>query len=422
MRNRTFAIIGGTLWGNRGAEAMVVTSMARVRDFEPDARFLLLSYYPGADRRLAAGKVAHVDNAKPQVLLLLHFPFALLCWFFRLLRIRVPDALLPGPVRRLRACAALLDVSGISFHDGRLAIVAYNVFCIWPALLLGVPVFHLSQAMGPFENTVNRLSARWFLSACRHSFARGRITADFMKPLGLPADRWSLAADVAFSFRDGDSITVENPDRVSALCDRLAAWRAEGRTVVALSPSSVVLGKTQEKGIPYVELLAREMARLHSLGHRVLVLPNATRAGGEGARNNDFFVIDLLRQAAERLGGVDAGAVAWVDFDLNTDSIRALIRQCDLLVTSRFHAMVAGLSVGTPTFVIGWSHKYEEVLEMFGCQDDAIDFAAMESELGPLVDAMLARREEKRALLAKHYPAVAASSGRQFELVRDQLG
>ena len=65
-------------------------------------------------------------------------------------------AALPGPVRRLRACSALFDVSGISFHDGRLAIVAYNVFCIWPALLLGVPVLHLSQAMGPFRNRVNR--------------------------------------------------------------------------------------------------------------------------------------------------------------------------------------------------------------------------------------------------------------------------
>ena len=158
MKQKTFAIIGGTLWGNRGAESMVVTTMGRVRETVPDASFLILSYYPAADRRLAGGAATPVavDDATPRTLLLMHFPFALLCWLFRKIGIRLPDGLLPGPVRRLRACSALFDVSGISFHDGRLAIVAYNVFCIWPALLLGVPVLHLSQAMGPFRNRVNR--------------------------------------------------------------------------------------------------------------------------------------------------------------------------------------------------------------------------------------------------------------------------
>lgn len=422
MKQKTFAIIGGTLWGNRGAEAMVVTTMGRIRETLPDAAFLILSYYPAADRRLAgdARTAVTVDDATPPTLLLLHFPFALLCWLFRKVGVRLPDGLLPGPVRRLRACSALFDVSGISFHDGRLAIVAYNVFCIWPALLLGVPVLHLSQAMGPFRNRINRLSARWFLGACRHSFARGRLTAGHVAALGLPAERWSTAADVAFSFRPGDSITRENDDRVAALHAELARVKAEGRKIVALSPSSVVLAKTGEAGIPYVDLLAKAAAHLHGLGHHILVLPNATRAGGEGARNNDFFVIAQLRQAMEREGsGVDPARVSWVDFDLNTDSIRKLVGECDLLVTSRFHAMVAGLALAVPTFVIGWSHKYEEVLELFGCEDDAIDFAAMRDTLLPQIDRMLAGLDERHARIAAALPQVVASSRRQFVLPDD---
>ncbi len=420
MKRKTFAIIGGTLWGNRGAEAMVVTTMGRVREALPEASFLILSYYPAADRRLAAdARDIAVDDATPPTLLLLHFPFALLCWLFRKVGIRLPSDILPGPVRRLRACSALFDVSGISFHDGRLAIVAYNVFCIWPALLLGVPVFRLSQAMGPFRNPVNRISARWFLGACRHSYARGRITAEHVATLGLSPGRSSTAADVAFSFRPGDSITRENDDKVAALQSELAHIKDAGNRIIALSPSSVVLKKA---GILYVDLLARAAAHLHGLGHHVLVLPNATRAGGEGARNNDFVVIAQLRQAAERAGsGVDPTRILWVDFDLNTDSIRKLIGACDLLVTSRFHAMVAGLALAVPTFVIGWSHKYEEVLELFGCADDAIDFTAMHDTLLAEIDRRLDRLDERHARIAAALPQVAASSRQQFTLPDDIL-
>lgn len=423
MQQRQFAIVGGTLWGNRGAEAMVVTTIGRVREKVPDASFVILSYYPAADRRLAAPAGVKVDDATPRALVLVYFPFALLCWLFRLIGVRLPDAVLPRPVRRLRACATLFDVSGISFHDGRLAIVAYNVFCIWPALLLGVPVLHLSQAKGPFKHPLNRLAAKWFLGACRHSFARGRITAELVAPLGLPPDRWSTAADVAFSFRQGDSITHENDDKVAALHARLAALKNEGKRVVALSPSSVVLKKTSEAGIPYVDLLVAAAGHLEGLGYHLLVLPNATRAGGEGSRNNDFVVIAQMREAmARRDGGAGLAPVSWVDFDLNTDSIRTLIGECDLLVTSRFHAMVAGLALGVPTFVVGWSHKYEEVLELFGCQDDAIDFAAMRERLASELDRVLAGLQERRERIAAALPQVTASSRSQFDRLDEILG
>ena len=46
-----------------------------------------------------------------------------------------------------------------------------------------------------------------------------------------------------------------------------------------------------------------------------------------------------------------------------------------MLVTSRFYAMVDGFALGLSTLVMGWSHQYEEVLEMFDCTDDALDFS-----------------------------------------------
>lgn len=423
MTGERYAIVGGTLAGNRGAEAMVTTTMARIRERRPDAGFLLLSYYPQRDRALLDAPRTTVATATPMHQLLVQTPWALLCWATRKLGLRWPDRVLPAAVREVRACTALLDVSGISFHDGRLGVLVYNVFCIWPALLHGVPVVHLSQARGPFRHPLNRWLSKRFLGACRYSFARGRATAAHMETLGLPADRWRIAADIAFGFRTGDSVTDEGADRIRPALDRMDAARAAGRATVALSPSSVVLGKTREAGIDYTGLLARAVLHLRDAGHHVLVLPNATRAGDNGLRNNDIPVIATIRDEVGRLAP-DAlrDDTTWIEQDVNTDAIRALIAPCRLLITSRFHAMVAGLSLGVPVFVVGWSHKYGEVLEMFGCQDDAIDFAQLDTNLLPAIDRALGLEADRRARIASARAQVEASSVSQFDTLVALLG
>ncbi|WP_058835571.1 polysaccharide pyruvyl transferase family protein [Luteimonas abyssi] len=422
MTRECYAIIGGTLWGNRGAEAMVTTTMARVRDHRPDARFLVLSYYPDRDRILLDSPHAAIASATPMHQLLVQAPWALLCWAARKIGLRWPDRLLPPSVRDLRACTAQLDVSGISFHDNRPGALIYNVFCVWPAILHGVPVVHLSQARGPFQTSLNRQLSKRFLGACRYVFARGRATAAHIETLGLPADRWRIAADIAFGFRAGDSVTDEGPDRIRGALERLRATRAAGREIVGLSPSAVVLGKTRTAGIDYIGLLARALLHLRASGYHVVVLPNATRAGVDALRNNDLPVIAKLRREVERLApdAIEANTT-WIEQDINTDAIRALIEPCKLLITSRFHAMVAGLSLGVPVFVVGWSHKYGEVLEMFGCQDDAVDFAQLDTTLLPAIDRTLALDADRRARIAAARNEVEASSASQFDALATLL-
>jgi polysaccharide pyruvyl transferase WcaK-like protein len=410
----TYGVVGGTLWGNRGAEAMVVTAVGRVRERDPDAAFLLLSYFPDRDRELLRDPAVTVVDARPLPTVLTWLG-ALTARGARLVGWRLPGAVLPAPARALRGCRALFDVSGISFHDGRLAVVAYNLLCVWPALLLGVPVVRLSQAMGPFRHPLNRLPARWVTRRSLHTFARGRLSADFLGQLGVPAGSWSVAPDVAFAYRPEYSLTVENEERVADLRERLARLRAAGTDVVALVPSSLVDGKTTADGGDYVGLLCTLVRDLLRRGAHVLVMPNATRAGLDVRRNNDITVITRLRdRVAAEPDGVDPAELSWVDFDLNTASIRSLAEQCTLLVTSRFHAMVAALALGVPPLVMGWSHKYQEVLEMFGCESAAVDFSAAGEQLGPMVDRLLAEHESIRTRIRATLPAVTAASVAQF--------
>jgi polysaccharide pyruvyl transferase WcaK-like protein len=403
----TYGVVGGTLWGNRGAEAMVVTTIGRVRERDPGAAFVLLSYFPDRDRELLRDEDVTVVDASPRPTVLT-WVGAVLCRIARLVGVRLPDALLPAPVRALRGCRALFDVSGISFHDGRLTVVAYNLLCLWPALLLKVPVIRLSQAMGPFAHPLNRLPARWVTKRSAHTFARGRLTAGYLEGLGAPAGSWTVAPDVAFAYRPEYSLTAENDGQVAAQRERLATVRAGGTDVVALVPSSLV---HQKMGEEYVELLGTLVADLRRHGAHVLVMPNATRAGVAVPRNNDLTVVALLRESL----GAGTDDVSYVDFDLNTASIRSLAEQCTLVVTSRFHAMVAALALGVPPLVMGWSHKYEEVLEMFGCEADAVDFSQARDQLAPMVQRLLAEHEHTRERILKALPEVTEAAIAQFD-------
>jgi colanic acid/amylovoran biosynthesis protein len=418
MTVHTYGIIGGTLWGNRGAEAMVVTTIGRVRDRDPGAHFVLFSYMPERDRRLAEDPKVQVLDAGPRQVALVHFPFAVLCWLASLLRLSIPDAMLPSDVAVLRNCRVIFDVSGISFHDGRLAVVAYNVLCLWPAMMLKVPVVRLSQAMGPFRHPLNRLPARLVMTRSLQTYARGRLTADHLRGLNIPEARWTIAADVAFAYRDSDSITSENEDAVAAVLDRLKARAGTDIDVVAVVPSSLVLKKSIENEVDYVGQMAQLIRHLQRRGLHVLVMPNATRSGVDTLRNNDIVVVNELRsRLTSAPNAVEEDTITFVDFDLNTASIRSLIKKCELVVTSRFHAMVAALALGVPPLVLGWSHKYEEVLEMFGLSDNAIDFSSAEGEILPMVDRILDEAAAAREKLSAARHEVIRSAEAQFDVL-----
>ena len=373
-------VIGGSIWGNRGAEAMVATCIGHIRRTWPAARVCIFSYFPLQDRRILAAADVVVVDARPLALVFRLVPFSFLVHVAERMGFTIPDRYLPREVVELRRCRILLDVFGISFADGRAKFLPFNVLSILPAFLLRVPVIKMSQAMGPFRNPLNRTLARATLKRCAHVFARGSITASHLASLPLEAQRHSVAGDLAFLYRDADSLSCEGETEVTELLTRLTEARDGGSRVTGISPSSVVYLKARRNRFDYIALLATIIQRTLAVGDQVVVLPNATRQGSRSLRNNDLPVIELLRShCATRLSRADFRRVHWLQSDVNTRGIRAIIAGTDILVTSRFHAMIAALSVGTPPLVIGWSHKYDEVLQTFGSAAASFDIASLDA-------------------------------------------
>ncbi len=417
----TISIIGGTLWGNRGAQAMLETTIGVLRETMPEARFNIFSYYPKKDRELVSDARITVLSATPLSLATRHLWGALAGALIRSLGAAIPRTPFFRITRALAQSDILLDISGITFSDGREKFLLFNILCIWPAMLIGVPVVKMAQALGPFHRRLNRLFARLFLPRCRRIYARGAQSAGYLAELGCSESLYAVTADTAFLFRGEYSLTQENDHYVDELARRLRQNRDEGRKVIIISPSTLVEKESRKKRLDYGEKFFQVIRELCSGQHFFVFMPNATRMGSKKTHNNDLLTITDLRTRAEggALPGETLASTAWIDVDINAASIRRIISEGDLLVTSRYHAMISGLCLGVPTIVLGWGHKYSETMREFDLEGYSLDFGEKSADLANVIRTAIQETPSIRQKILKNQPKVASLAEKQFNGLKD---
>ncbi|MCD6577154.1 MAG: polysaccharide pyruvyl transferase family protein [Anaerolineaceae bacterium] len=419
-RSPTIAIIGGTIWGNRGAESMLTTTIGMINRIFPGAHFIIFSYYPVMDRQLVRDERITILSGKPISLATRHFIGAMIRAAMRLVGAKLPEGKFFKIARALSISDVLLDIGGITFSDGREKFLPFNILTIWPAMLLGVPVVKMAQAVGPFRKLINRFFAKIFLKRCCYIFARGEKTEAYLKDLKYPKEKTSTSADIAFLYKPEFSLTSENENTANTLVEKLKNVRAAGKSVVVLSPSVLVEKQSRQIGLDYIGVFLDAVNTLGTAAYHFVVVPNATREGSEKVHNNDLLVINAMKnRASEALLSVEL--IDWVDYDVNTAGIRRIIQQADVLVTSRYHAMIAGLCLSVPTLVIGWSHKYRETMAYFGLAEYALDFSRDDVHIAISIIDMLNKKQDIKTKIKKSLPVVRRMSELQFKYITQVL-
>ncbi len=193
-----------------------------------------------------------------------------------LLRVDV-SGLLPASVRDLSRSDALVDLAGVSFIDGREKFLPFNILTIWPAMLMGVPVFKLSQAVGPFRQTLNRRAAGRCSSAAACSCHAGRTTLEHVSELGIPADR-RLPGTGHRVLLPRAGLAVGRGCRGGHAAARPRRGATAAGASSGICPSSVIASKAAKEGWDYVGFLAEVVRTLVADGRLVVLFPNATRA------------------------------------------------------------------------------------------------------------------------------------------------
>ena len=395
-------IIGSALSGNKGASAMLESAIQTLGERVPDVKFTLLSMYPTEDRQQNHYKNLEIVAANPKQLGVSINSLALLYRLLPPLRPLIRNR--SKAIKALVSSQVLLDQGGITFTDGREKFLVYNIASILPALNVGTPVFKCAQAVGPFTNPINRIAAKTFLPKAEVLVTRGSITHKFAEDLGLK--NLYAGADYAFS------LELDGTEEASVAKQFELGFFDDGN-VVGLSPSVVLQKKVEARGGDYVGQMAAFINYLTAAGRKVLLVPHSVRTGTDKTHNND---LPLCREIFAKVNQFDQ--VLFLDRELSSQELRYLIGRCEYFVASRFHAMVSSLAMSVPSLVIGWSHKYKEVLEMFELEDWAFGHDKLETAyLQQRFEELVAAKYDVTAKLEKNLPTVKRRSVAQADLI-----
>lgn len=390
-----YVLIGSHLDGNKGAASMLEAAVQTLRSADPTASFSLLSVYPEGDRALNEYESLDVLRADALYLGVVINSLALL---YRLL----------PPLRRLlrrnlqiRAIAeadVFLDQGGITFVDGREIFLLYNLASILPALFIGTPVVKCSQAMGPFKGRLNRLCAKSVLPRIERILARGERSRQHLNELGL--SNVDLVADYAFAL---DVTQLAAAEAQKAL-DGTGFSRESVN--IGVFPSEVMRKKLAADGLSYEKLMVELIEKITlEFEACVYLIPHSIRRT-EKRHNNDIPVCDDIYAALK-----DKSSCVYLKEITSAQQIRYAIGKMDCVVVARFHAMVSALATATPVFVTGWSHKYQEVLDMFNLSHSALHESDLSLDAAMRgIREMVERKEIIRAQISSALPAVQKSA------------
>lgn len=398
-----FSAFAVSLTGNRGAVSMLVSAIDNLIGNNQKAHLTVFTVYPKSDEAVELPLRVALHNGSPSRLAFYLVPLCLLyrvASFFRLSFRR-----LPRDLQVLTDTDVVLAIGGTTFSDAQLFKVIYNVLCLLPGIILNKPIMLYSQTLGPFENRLNRLLAKWSLNRCSFVAPRGEGSLKSVRSLNLitPCEHF---ADAAFTLIVPDEIRDKMKNKYAYLEQK------RGR-IVGISVNSIVWEKATKIGIEHNEIWADFIQKLQHSGYTLLLIPHSLRPGKHSTHNNDLNLIKLIQNLLP-----NQEVIHVIDEPYNSKELRVLVGLCDYYIASRFHAMISALCEAVPVAVFGWGyHKYWEVMNEFDLSEYCWDASELTvAKLWNAFERVLSDTDVIREKMLANLPKVQALSMKNHQM------
>ncbi len=403
---KKICIIGATISGNKGAESMFHSAVQNIGNEIPDAFFYLFTYYPKQDRKKNNALNIQICSGTPLKLGIVYPSFSVICLLLPFFKSHFKK--IDKDFFTLLESDLVIDMGGVSFVDGREKYLAFNIACILVPILFRKKIIKFSQALGPFNNPINRFFAKILLPRINHIIARGKITYSNLKSIRL--NNAIIGADAAFMLNISNSSYKIANDYIGD--------NFRKKMIIGIAPSTVIEKSCENIGIDYSSIISEFIDYLIECENcHVIIIPHSIRKYTTKRKNNDLLV---SRKIHEKVSSKNCCIL--ISDDLSAEVLRVLISYCNYFIASRFHAMVSSLSMSVPTLVCGWSHKYLEVLQMFEMEDYTFDYTKLDTMM--LIDMFTSLKENHQKITAKFekfLPNVINSARINSEIAKNLL-
>ncbi|MDQ3704487.1 MAG: polysaccharide pyruvyl transferase family protein [Chloroflexota bacterium] len=231
----------------------------------------------------------------------------------------------------------------------------------------GVPVFGWGLGVGPLYTRLGRLLARFIFRSSRYFSVRDTESARALRSAGIRPDKIRVTADPAFLIEPAAPPQDTKSQRPTIVfCVRHRLHDDPGLNVRYLLPVSVrhrLKLETQpgvEEDRRFVHAVARGVrCCVQELGARVVLLPFWAERDDE--------VLRQVEQEALRLG-VPGTEIGWAQVRHTPSDLAGYLRNADLLVSMRLHALVFGATGGVPSLALSYVPKMRALMTLLGAR------------------------------------------------------
>jgi len=415
-------LIGAPLTGNFGGPSLLISTCKVLKEAIPNAKFKLWTHSPERDYRLAKiydnkYKLRRVEISARDIYIgfIRAFLFAILKKF----KIRANFLLNFKWLREYLDSEVIIDIRGITLTDyfgGRG--ITQDIFgyfaqtvTLLTAHLLGKPAIKFTQDMGPFNNKINRFFSKICLNRLDIIMARGEITKDLLKKIGIETPIY-IQPDTAF---------VMDPAPIEEIKEILKKEQIDKKTLIGIVPSRQVdkrILSTKDFKLQnnYTLLLARLADYLiEKFDANIVLIPNEITHEKNGY--DDVYVAKKIFKNIK-----NKERVRLITNEYFAPQLKGVIGKCDLLISSRYHSMVAALSMCIPTLVIGWGFKYNQIMKMVGQENFVCDYKKISlNELYLKIDHLWYNKEKIKKELADKMPSIKNSVFLGGEIVKNLI-
>ncbi len=202
-------------------------------------------------------------------------------------------------------------------------------------------IVFLPQAFGPFKENYSRQMMKIVYGFADAIYAREKVSYDYLKEL----------------FPDGNKIKQCPDFTCLSKCDKRKTVILPDDYVLVVPNSRMITHTEQSVSSDYLSFLKEIILFMAGKGENVVLLNH------EG--EDDEKLLDEINQELPQklllLSNLDALEV------------KRIIGASKLLISSRFHGVVSGLTQGAPTLCTSWSHKYFELMKEHKCEANVLN-------------------------------------------------
>ena len=384
-------IFGARLNSNLGGPSLFVGTETAIHSFDKDAQ---ITYLTPAREYEKDRNIQHLYGT--EILPLEENSLTLGGLIYRVFKF-FPFSSYKSSHRALLEADVIMDIWGIMFTD----FLGKNTFInrtreglrLLLGKIYGTPIIKGTAALGPFNLKWNRRLASFYLGKCVDTvMTRDEESFREINRIGVTSCVY-LTADTAFLL-PAEKMPPVFPDG------------SFENVVISVSHQAFSRAKDEDLYFTTMSEFIRYIISTYSA--TVTLLPNAVVT-----EDNDLKIAEKVDSlvASDRCVVVDPSK-------LSAMQTKGVVAQATVVIASRYHTVIAALSLEKPTISIGWHHKYRGVLGLFGMEewDMPVEHLALESLKGKF-DQLWAQRSDLAIRISSKLPEVKADIINTFKEV-----